>query len=87
MSMISIIESGRTRIAASVISQLIVSIITTIPSSNATDETICDKLWLSVLLTVSTSFVTRDKTSPCVVRSKYFSGNRSIFAAIRSRRL
>ncbi len=72
--------------ATSVISQLIESIMTSTPTTVTTEVMICDRLWLSVWLTVSTSLVTRESTSPWLVPSKYLSGMRLIFSAISLRK-
>ena len=79
--------SGRMHSATSVISGLIVSIITSTPIIVVTLVTICERLWLSVCVTVSTSFVMRLSTSPCETRSKYASGMRLIFLLMSRRRL
>lgn len=72
-------EIGSTKMAASVISGLIVSIITSTPMTVVTLVTICDRLWFMLWLSVSMSLVTRESTSPVLVPSKYRSGNRLIF--------
>jgi hypothetical protein len=62
--------NGTTSSEATVISQLMESIMTNTPTTVIAEVTICVRLWLSVWLTASTSLVIRDKTSPCVVLSK-----------------
>ena len=57
--------------ATRVICQLMVSIMTSTPITVVTEVMICVRLWLSVWLTVSTSLVTRESTSPWLVPSKY----------------
>ncbi len=82
-------ESGMMATATRVMTQLIVSIITSTPITVATEVTICVRLWLSVRFTVSTSLVMSESTSPWLVVSKYERGSLLIFAATsrRSRRV
>ena len=69
-SAITAIDSGTISNATSVICQLMVSIMINTPTTVITEEMICDRLWLSVWLTVSTSLVMRESTSPWLVPSK-----------------
>ena len=48
-----------------------VNIMTSTPTTVTTEVMICDRLWLRVWLTVSTSLVMRESTSPWLVLSKY----------------
>ncbi|MBV6393465.1 MAG: hypothetical protein KPEEDBHJ_02706 [Anaerolineales bacterium] len=59
-----IIESGMTISATSVICQLMENIMTNTPITVTRDVMICVRLWLRVWLIVSTSLVTRERTSP-----------------------
>ena len=80
-------ETGMTPTAIRVICQLMLSIIISAPITEVADVMIWDKLWFSVWLTVSISFVTRERISPWFVPSKYFNGRRFIFSEIRFLRL
>ena len=62
--------SGKMSSAASVICQLMDSIITATPTAVASELTTCDRLWLSVWVMVSTSLVMRLSTSPLETLSK-----------------
>ncbi len=62
--MTSTVDSGTTRIAASVICQEMVSIMISTPTTVTTEVMICDRLCERVWLTVSTSLVRRESTSP-----------------------
>ena len=73
------------QIATSVISGLMDSIMHSTPTIMVTFVTICERLWFSVWVTVSTSLVMRLSTSPFGTRSKYESGMRSIFSEISRR--
>src|SRR5688572_15331966 len=79
-------DSGMITSATRVSSQLIENIITSTPTTVTTDVMICDRLWFSVWLTVSTSLVTRESTSPWLVPSKYLSGIRLIFSEMSLRK-
>ena len=61
---------GKMHRAASVICQLMESIITSTPTAVVRELTICERLWLRPWPMVSTSLVTRLSTSPKVTRSK-----------------
>ncbi len=63
-------DSGTMPSATTVISGLMVSIMISTPTIVVTDVMICIRLWLSVWLIVSTSFVMRESTSPWFVPSK-----------------
>jgi len=57
-------DTGTITNATKVISQLIVNIMISTPSTVVTDVMIWERLWLRVWLTVSTSFVIRESISP-----------------------
>ena len=61
---------GRIRTATSVISGLIDSIMTSTPMSVVTEVINCVALWFKLCPSVSTSFVTRESTSPTGFVSK-----------------
>jgi len=63
-------ERGRIITAARVICQEMESIMARTPITITTEVTICERLWLRVWLTVSTSLVSRESTSPWLVLSK-----------------
>ena len=62
--------TGRMHSATSVIAGLMDSIMHSTPAIIVTFVTICERLWFSVCVTVSTSFVMRLSTSPWGTRSK-----------------
>ena len=61
---------GRMHSATRVIRGLMDSIMHSTPIIMVTLVTICDRLWFSVCVTVSTSLVMRLSTSPLCTRSK-----------------
>ncbi len=63
------IDTGRISNAASVIHRLIDSIITSTPTRVVVDVMSCVRLWFNPCCRVSTSFVTRERTSPWVLLS------------------
>ena len=87
MKLMHSIDMGRMHSAARVSSQLMVSIITSTPTTWVTEVMSWVMLWLRLWLRVSTSLVTRESTSPWVLVSKYFIGRRLIFREISRRRL
>ena len=64
MKLMHSIDMGRMHSAARVSSQLMVSIITSTPTTWVTEVMSWVMLWLRLWLRVSTSLVTRESTSP-----------------------
>ena len=78
-------DRGRIRSAMTVIRGLMLSIITSTPRMVVTEVITWVALWFRLCPSVSTSLVMRERISPCVMRSKYCMGRRSIFSEISLR--
>ena len=86
MSITSTRDSGTIRSVTSVMEMLMENIMTSTPTMVVREATIWVMLWFRDWLTVSTSLVMRESTSPWLTRSKYFSGMRLIFSEISLRK-
>ncbi len=71
--------------AVSAIIQFITNIITSTPTTKTVLEIIETKLWFKELPIMSTELDILSITSPCVVESKYFSGNTFILLEMSKR--
>ena len=85
MTSVTTTDSGTVTSAIRASSQLIHSIMARTPTTVSTDVTIWLKPCCSVVAMLSTSFVTRLKTSPCECLSKYLRGRRASFASTSRR--
>ena len=79
--------TGTVQSATSVSCQLIESIMISTPISEQIEVISCVMLWLRLWLSVSTSFVMRESTSPWLVLWKKETGRRLIFCMIAVRML